>query len=277
MGRRGKLKIARTVALLVLGVLSASCTESDGAPAECTAGGSAALSSVNADGFDVIVFGEIHGNVQTPQLFFDAACKFASKSSPPLVGVEMPASSIKAVRDSAGRGRQDVFRDVFWARSRDGRSSAANLELIERLVRLESEGYLRLVGFDKRVTGKEDFGSSSLSALASEQQARGGKGKWILLTGRGHSRYGNDPLSLTYALVQSGRNTSAVDLTLATGTTWACVMGECRVQQIGNGQCENSYMSRDIGPGTRLQVTTLCIGSATASAPAADSATDIGT
>ncbi len=275
-GLGGTLNIARTFVLLALGVLSASCKEADDAPVECTAGGNATLSSVDADGFDAIVFGEIHGNVQTPQLFFDAVCKFASNSSPPLVGVEMPASSIKAVRDSVERGRQDVFRDVFWARSRDGRSSAANLELIERLVRLESQGFIRLVGFDTRVTGREDFGASSLSALTSEEQATGGKGKWILLTGRGHSRYGNDPLSLSYALVQSGRSTSVVDLTLATGTTWACVMGECKVQQTGSSECESSSMPRDPGPGTRLQVTNLCIDSATASAPAADSATASG-
>ncbi len=270
------MKAAYMAALLAMGVLSTSCTESNRpAPTECIAGGSATLRSVYDDDFDVIVFGETHGNAQTPQLFFDAVCSFASRSSPILVGMEIPPSSIKAVRDSATRGRSEVFRDAFWARSRDGRSSAANLELIERLIRLESEGYIRLVGFDKRVTGKEDFGSSSLSALETEQ-AKSSRSKWILLTGRGHARYVNDPLSLTYALVQSGRSTGVVDLTLVAGNTWACVMGECGVQQIGNGQCESSYISTNVTAGTRLQVTNHCIDSATASAPAADSATRIG-
>lgn len=98
----------------------------------------------------------------------------------------------------------------------------------------------------------------------------------MLLTGRGHSRYGNDPLSLTYALVHSGRRTRVVDLTPVTGTTWACVMGECRIQQTGSGQCESTSVPTEAGLGARLQVTHLCIDAATASAPAADSASTLG-
>lgn len=270
------MKAAQIISLLALSVLSASCTGStEPLSTECTADNSSILSSVDADGFDVVVFGETHGNSQSPKIFFDFVCLVASKSSPILVGIEIPPSSVDAVRDAAGRGRRVVFGDAFWAKSRDGRSSSANLELIERLVRLESEGYIRLVGFDKRVTGKEDFGSSSLSALKSGRQRKGEEEKWVLLTGRGHSKYDDDPSSLTYAIVNGGRSTSVVDLTLATGTTWACVMGECKVQQTGNEECESSLKSRNFASGARLQITNQCIDSATASAPAADSAKSI--
>jgi hypothetical protein len=233
------------------------------------------LRSVSADGFDVVVFGETHGNSQSPKIFFDFVCRLARKSTPILVGIEMPPSSVDAVRDATRPGGAGVFGDTFWAKSRDGRSSSANLELIERLVRLETEGYIRLIGFDKRVNGTEDFGQSSLSALESKAHRRMESEKWVLLTGRGHSKYYDDPSSLTYALVDSGRSTNVVDITFATGTTWACVMGECKVQQTGNNDCENSIKSRQFASGARLQITNQCIESATASAPAADSARNI--
>lgn len=270
------MSAARTIWLLALGIVLASCTSSaEPLSTECASGERLIFSSVNADGFDVVVFGETHGNSQTPRIFFDFVCQLATKSAPILVGIEMPPSSVDAVRDAARHGRTHVFGDAFWARSRDGRSSAANLELIERLVRLESEGYVRLVGFDKRVTGKEDFGASSLSAI--ESTVHGGKQmeKWVLLTGRGHSKYDDDPSSLTYALINSGRSTNVVDVTFATGTTWACVMGECRIQQTGNDECDSSIRSMEFASGTRLQITSQCIDLATASAPAADSARNI--
>lgn len=267
---------ARTISLLALGILSASCTNSaESLSAECAADGSSILSSVSAEGFDVVVFGETHGNSQSPRIFFDFVCQLAKESAPILVGVEMPPSSVDAVRDATRRDGTGVFGDKFWAESRDGRSSSANLELIERLVRLETEGYIRLVGFDKRVNGKEDFGRSSLAALESKAHTGKEKEKWLLLTGRGHSKYYDEPSSLTYALVDSGRSTNVVDITFTTGTTWACVMGECKVQQTGNNECKNSLNSRDFASGTRLQITNQCIDSATASAPAADSARNI--
>lgn len=271
-----RFRAAYLIAPLALALLSTSCAGS-GEPLStaCTPGRSSLLSSTDAEGFNVIVFGETHGNSQSPAIFLDFVCRLASTSAPVLVGIEIPPSSVDAVRDAARHGRATVFEDLFWAKSRDGRSSSANLVLVERLVRLESEGFIRLVGFDKRVTGEEAFGSSALAALTSKGLRKGTNEKWVLLTGRGHSRYEDDPSSLTYVLVNSGRSTKVVDLSFATGTTWACVMGECKVRQTGNRECETSLKPAEVVSGTRFQITHRCIDSATASAPAADSARDI--
>ena len=127
----------RSSVILGLGLILASCRGSFDENVCYAPAGSLDIPSLDAD---IVVFGEIHGNKETPEVFLAAICQYLESEDGEIrVALEFPSEiqiSLNAFLGSDG-GSDAVQRFLshpFWRRaSQDGRSSIAMLNLIEAL------------------------------------------------------------------------------------------------------------------------------------------------
>lgn len=200
-----------------------------------------------------------------------------------MVGVELPEQAISAAREALRDPRSETLvrerlaKSEFWAKSRDGRSSEAYFQLIGRLLRLEQEKRVVLVGFDRRVTGREPFGDTAAEHILAQIEnvhRHGTAGaavldsQVLLFSGQGHTRFDGTPGSLADALAKRGLPVAAVTLGYSGGSAWVCSGGECGPTDFPARPCPKakSHLDAAEGDGNRLRGT-LCIGSASASPP----------
>ena len=92
----------------------------------------------------LLLFGEMHGSIESPALIARLACSF-SESREVAVGLEIKTSeqsSIDAYLASRGTSadREKLTSTAFWQDTRDGRASEAMLGLIETVRELKSRG-----------------------------------------------------------------------------------------------------------------------------------------
>lgn len=128
---------------------------------------------------DALVIGEVHGNAETPEAFYELVCAtIVAKRRTLTVGLELSESAVSTARVALreGEGPADVRVRLgtrgFWPEARDGRSSGAHFDLLSRLFVLEDAGRLKVVGFDRRGIEARDFGDAAadhLDALAKRQ------------------------------------------------------------------------------------------------------------
>lgn len=127
-------------------MLLSACTASNGAPdaVECAA----------PDGIPdagILLFGEMHGSVETPALVGRVACRLATEGATALaleIGTQEQAR-IDAFLDSDGgdAARETLLQGRFW-QSNDGRSSQAKLDLLDLVRTLKARGLpLQAVAF----------------------------------------------------------------------------------------------------------------------------------
>ena len=126
-------------------------------PAHGFAAASAEVDAIveRAAGHRVLLVGEIHGTVEVPAAVADLAQQIAAVERPLIVGLEIWRGEQQAIdrfMDSAGtyEDRTQLLAGDFWTREyQDGRSSAAMLELLDRLRALALKSDLRVVAFDE--------------------------------------------------------------------------------------------------------------------------------
>ena len=122
----------------------------------------------------VMLVGELHGTWEVPGIVAGLATNLSADERPLIVGLEIWRSEQAALDRylaSAGTAedREALLAGPFWA-TRDGRSSEAMVDLIERLRVLALKAPVQLVAFDVRPTmwgGTPNQRPAMSSALAS--------------------------------------------------------------------------------------------------------------
>ena len=234
-----------------------------------------AWSAKNIPIYRAVIFGETHGTSEIPRVFLEYVCAASRVSSELLVGLEISGKSLQMAKHAIeakerGDDQNSALRaSEFWLKGHDGRSSKANFQLIEHLVELENKGKLVLVGFDARVTGRENFGATAVAEIMKNVPKKWQSWRVVLLTGRGHSDFGSGESSLAEPLASEGLRTLTVQISHGGGTAWVCQAGACGPSNhVGMG-CDNPARE----PGTYRNIdglrsdADLCIGKITASEP----------
>jgi hypothetical protein len=142
------------------------------------------------DKAQVLIFGDLHGTVEPPAIFGQAACRFAAQlgSRRGVIGLELPENfndyftnvDTATLRQTWKR----VRADTFWNELKDGRHSAAMLALVRRLLGLstQSGGKLRLVAVERQPIDR-DGAAIFVASMKSFSAERG-----LVFIGNAHAR-----------------------------------------------------------------------------------------
>jgi hypothetical protein len=93
----------------------------------------------------LVLFGEIHGTAEAPAVFSSAVCRALEQGLELSVGLEFNRDQVDPLHvylESGGdkEAVERLLRSPFWSRSmQDGRSSAAMLDMVERLRQLKHQ------------------------------------------------------------------------------------------------------------------------------------------
>lgn len=188
----------------------------------------------------VMLVGELHGTWEVPGIVAGLATNLSADERPLIVGLEIWRSEQAALDRylaSAGTAedREALLAGPFWA-TRDGRSSEAMVDLIERLRVLALKAPVQLVAFD--VAGDADLtgagrdrsmGELLLARLESMPEAR-----LLVLAGNFHTRIQSgapwDPAHDFMGHFLRDQDAYAVEVMGVKGSTWMCPDPEhCRV------------------------------------------------
>lgn len=274
LGGDARTSLIRALTLALAVGLCASCLRGAGGDTKLCEAESALVTWIASvlENTDAVVFGELHGNAESPAAFRQIVCATHAGVGNILVGVELPESAIDVVRlqasdPAAPAGAAGL---EFWAKAHDGRTSLAMFELVEWLVHLEADGRIQLLALDARVTGREPFGPTSGTHLRRARSAAGQDTRKILvLTGRGHAGFHGGGNSLSEDLASHGIATLSVELMPDGGASWVCRSGRCGVSDAPRGECGHrgsvptAYTELD----AHRRQATLCLGPVTPSLP----------
>ncbi len=182
---------------------------------------------------NLLLFGETHGNQQSPKLIGDIACAM-SISGPVSIGLEITSgeqTKIDAYLASKGRpaDRQQLLGSDFW-RFHDGRSSQAMFDLIEytRILRSQKRD-IAIFAFDEQPGTPVERSQAIANGISRYIEANQGR-KIVALMGNYHARQGSasfdgveTPLS---GKLLHMHNPVSILIHPQSGSTWAC-MPDC--------------------------------------------------
>lgn len=169
--------------LLVADRMSAQENDCDGTA------GAIDISSIDAFDAEVVFFGELHGNKETPEVFLAAICQYLEQQDGDVrvaleFGTDIHSSLVRFMESDGGsEAVQEFLRHPFWQRNLnlpdgqrglglpDGRSSVAMLNLVEALRELRTST-ARLVSVSPIVGRWTDrqvsyFGTSADAVMAA--------------------------------------------------------------------------------------------------------------
>ncbi len=133
------MRIGIWLASIVLGLTSSSGAQSVGEKSCKDTVDSLDFPSLTAD---IVIYGELHGNNESPEVFLAAICQYIETVSGDVrIALELPTemqTSLNGYMESSGNADavQQFLSHEFWRRERfsqDGRSSTAMLNLVESL------------------------------------------------------------------------------------------------------------------------------------------------
>jgi hypothetical protein len=185
--------------IVALALLSAGCASVGAAPrtvtsaeaAPCPALAGAAV-LVARPALRWLIVGEVHGTAESPVAFGDLVCHAAARGRRPIVALEYPARE-QAALDAYLRSRgSDRDRRALLARigtgMADGRTSAAMLDLVERLRRMRRAGRIDGVVAVQPVGGADQAARASAMAEALQGAAGADPGRLVIaLLGNVHA------------------------------------------------------------------------------------------
>ena len=197
----------------------------------------------------VLVFGEIHGSQELPAFFGEAVCAAAAHGCPIEVGLEQPSAGqadVDAFLASEGGAAAlaPVLAAPHWHREyQDGRSSRAQIDLLERLRGLRAQGLpLNVFLFDP---WPEDTKSPRDEEMARRIAARARarpRAITLILVGEVHAwtAIGGpfDPAfrPMGWFLGQDGLRVRSLGRATPAGTVWVCTGGnvsDCGTRTVG--------------------------------------------
>ncbi|HZF96106.1 MAG TPA: hypothetical protein VEZ20_14690 [Allosphingosinicella sp.] len=192
------MRRALTALALAAALLLAACAT----PAPGGRSGSASLACPALPGADeilamddkrYILFGELHGTAETPELVGNFAC-LAARRGPVVLGLEMtadeqPALDAYLASDGSSAARAALVRGWHWGNS-SGLDSEAIATLIERARALRSAGLpIRLLAFRAASTanGIGNEGERAMAAAWRASIAGNRRARLVALVGDAHA------------------------------------------------------------------------------------------
>lgn len=148
-------------------------------------------SKVVSNSAQYVVFGELHGTVETPRLIGDIACAFTAKRQSILVAVELSSTQNAGLQRAWAGSHQGFAARVIrempeWATRNDGVTSTAMLALLTRLHALHAAGRtIDIVAFNGT---RDDEQAARLSALPGAEPHEAAQAENIR-TAAGNRRY----------------------------------------------------------------------------------------
>ena len=187
----------------------------------------------------MLLFGEMHGSLEAPKLISDLACSL-SKSHETAVGLEIdsrdqPKIDVYLNSPGATEDVEKLTSSYFWQKGKDGRSSAAMLDLIENIRQLRIEGHpVSVFAFDDQ-PGSELERNVAIANGIRRFHSTHPNVQIIALMGNVHAMQAemttsDGPLVPSGALL-SDLNPVSILITYPSGTIWAC-MPDCGVQNL---------------------------------------------
>lgn len=180
----------------------------------------------------IIVFGEMHGSNEAPEIFADAVCQ-AAQSRKLVVGVEQPSSDQSAidaflVSDGGEAARRAFLAARMWnGAMKDGRSSEAIFALFERLRRMRAAKMIdAVIAFQPSNFTERPSPEQYEKAMAELIVAGAPRGATVLaLVGNAHAMLTNVPWEPRY-MPMAGHLPAEEVLTFNIvgegGETWVC-------------------------------------------------------
>jgi hypothetical protein len=234
--------------MLRLGLLgSAACFGVDAQEAGGGAGGQEAKLAQHADatcmlpdGFPrtrMLLFGEMHGSLEAPAFVGEVACAY-SKDGPTALGLEIPGAEQVAIdryleSDGGVEARTALLAGAFWTKYPDGRSSAAMVDLIERMRVLRGQGQaLSVFVFD--LPSDRDRDAAMADAIRAFHATNPGT-RIVALMGNIHASQTpmkrGDGTIITSASLLTDLDPVSMLLLYRSGSIWACMPG-CGVHPV---------------------------------------------
>lgn len=226
----------------------------------------------------ILLFGEMHGSVESPTLVGKVACALA-ENGPVALGLELPSTEQAPIdRYLASTGgaaaRTALQSGQFWGHG-DGRSSVAMFKLIDTARRLKKAGLaVSVFTLDPDLAGTADDNKALAHALRMYRD-RHPASRIVALMGNLHagqaviSPFGETITPAGYYL--RDLRPISVYVTYHSGTIWAC-MDTCGVHKV------SSQWASDSKPGFRPDApvrgysVSYMLPSITASPPAGEAA-----
>jgi hypothetical protein len=171
-----------------------------------------------------IIFGEWHGNIETPRLVGVVATALVLRG-PVRLALEIDHREQERIDAFVASGeRSALLAGPFWRGPQDGRKSVAMVELIDTL------GALQRAGRDARVIAIDDGGAddrdAAMAARLRAAMAREPAAAFVVLVGNMHARkrpHPEDPTQqqpMASLLVVAGHEVTSLDARHSRGTSW---------------------------------------------------------
>jgi hypothetical protein len=219
----------------------------------------------------------LHGTNQAPNIFRQFICESIAQGYSPVVGLEISDKSLQAVRDAVGKSmeQKEIVKNLsssdFWMKGRDGKSSIAYLQMIITLLDYEKQRKILLIGFDERVTGREEFGDLARNNLLKRRNMK--KAQYVILAGNQHAYFDTDTNSISESFAKKEYRVTSLIMAFSGGQAWVCRQGACGISEAyQTQQClshENAPEIMERIDKNRLSAK-FCLGNTTASLPATD-------
>lgn len=224
-----------------------------------------------------LLLGEVHGTHEVPA-FVGTLARTVTEKLGVTVALEIPRQEqgrIDAFMASPGteRDRADLLQGDFW-KLRDGRSSIAMLDLIERLRMLSREsGKVRLIAIDDEENALSPDEQMAENVLRQRHARK--SDLMIVLTGNLHSSiqkgnpWDSEFRSMGWHLSQEKIPLFSLEAQYATGTAWNCDGEICGVFPIlGGGEDPARPLGTSLVDAQEGFHGTFFVGTAHASKPA---------
>jgi hypothetical protein len=192
------------------------------------------------DGFPrtkMLLFGEMHGSIEGPAFVGEVACAY-SKDGPTALGLEIRGVEQAAIdryldSDGGAEARSGLLAGTFWTKYPDGRSSAAMVDLIERIRVLRGQGRpLQVFAFDLLSEGDRD---AAMADAIRAYHAAHPHTRIVALMGNIHASQTpmkrGDGTIITSASLLTDLDPVSMLLLYRSGTIWACMPG-CGVHPV---------------------------------------------
>jgi hypothetical protein len=184
----------------------------------------------------VLLFGEMHGTVESPQFVAEVACAAIAARLTVAVGLEIPreeAASLNAFLASArsDHDRARLVRTPFWSDAyQDGRRSLAMMNLLSTIGELRSSAQIQVMPIDsasaKSAQERDHAMADAVVRMADEHP----DAVVIVLTGNYHTRVTADssfePMGKAIRRLRPHRKTIALDVAYDGGSAWTCTTAD---------------------------------------------------
>jgi hypothetical protein len=191
------------------------------------------------DSARLVVFGELHGTVESPAMVGEYVCHLSRSAPSVYLALEIPSAEQAAIDRylSSGGAADDRARLLvgpFWRGVADGRNSSAMAALIERVRQVRNAGKdAGIVAID--INGRD--ATTRDAAMAENLQAAMRKhpdARFVALVGSAHASRGNASAPrppMAHYFPAEGVVTIAVES--LPGRAWVCGNKGCGLEKVG--------------------------------------------